>query len=280
MLGFAHKRYTFDFKYQYLNFPGKAGGGSQGRETKTKSAKKKGNKKQRTPDSDDEDITIKKPTALEFMDVKELSDKLTTVTSLQDATEELCEELAKHFLPNLNRQFDEEMKNLYQSTMTASMHNKRRNFQEFQDKINSMVDNIKLFEKGVQCFENEDKDKLDKYLMKTLCNDLLNEALSYVCQENDLPDNKELNSDQRTKLISQLPKDCAQPLASLNKSLDKITDFIQALEDNLSSACDVTMKKSDRKKDRQIVFNHRYFFLSNLGMTIYPDIGFRDIFFS
>ena len=27
------------------------------------------------------------------MDVKELSDKLTTVTSLQDATEELCEEL-------------------------------------------------------------------------------------------------------------------------------------------------------------------------------------------
>ena len=93
MLGFAHKRYTFDFKYQYLNFPGKAGGGSQGRETKTKSAKKKGNKKQRTPDSDDEDITIKKPTALEFMDVKELSDKLTTVTSLQDATEELCEEL-------------------------------------------------------------------------------------------------------------------------------------------------------------------------------------------
>ena len=90
--------------------------------------------------------------------------------------------LAKHFLPNLNRQFDEEMKNLYQSTMTASMHNKRRNFQEFQDKINSMVDNIKLFEKGVQCFENEDKDKLEKYLMKTLCSDLLNEALSYMCQ--------------------------------------------------------------------------------------------------
>ena len=47
--------HNFDFKYPNLNFSGKAGGGSQGRETKTKSAKKKGNKKQRTPDSDDEE---------------------------------------------------------------------------------------------------------------------------------------------------------------------------------------------------------------------------------
>ena len=88
------------------------------------------------------------------MNIKELSDKLSTVTSLQDAPEELFEELAQQFLPGLNKQFDEEMKTLYQSTMTASMQSKRRGFQEFQDKMNSMVDNIKLFEKGLQSFEN------------------------------------------------------------------------------------------------------------------------------
>merc|ERR1719245_1787516 len=104
----------------------------------------------------------------------------------------------------------------------------------------------------------------------TLCNDLMNEALSYVCQENDLPDNKDLNPDQRNKLISQLPKDCAQPLATMNKSLDKIGDFIEALEDNLTPACDVTLKKSDRKKDRQIVFNHRQSLMQQLEQCQEP----------
>ena len=256
---------------------GKAGGGAQGRETKTKSAKNKkgGNKRQQKNanyDSDDDDqVVSKKPTALEFMSLKDLSEKLGTITSLQDATEELWEELAQHFRPGLNKQFDEEMKTMHQSSMNASMQNKRRSFQEFQEKINSMVENIKLFEKGLQCFDNDDdKDKLEKYLLKTLCNDLMNEALSYVCQENDLPDNKDLNPDQRNKLISQLPKDCAQPLAAMNKSLDKIGDFIEALEDNLTPACDVTLKKSDRKKDRQIVFNHRQSLMQQLEQCQEP----------
>ena len=60
-------------------------------------------------------------------------------------------------------------------------------------------------------------------------------------------------------------KDCAQPLSNINKSLtDNITDFIQSLEDHLSGACDVTLKKSDRKKDRQIVFNHRQSLMQQL----------------
>ena len=48
--------------------------------------------------------------------------------------------------------------------------------------------------------------------MKTLCTDLVNEGLVYVCQENDIPeiknykDTSNLNAEQRNKLISQLPK--------------------------------------------------------------------------
>ena len=53
-------------------------------------------------------------------------------------------------------------------------------------------------------------------------------------------------------------------MSNINKSLDNITDFIQSLEDNLSGACDVTLKKSDRKKDRQIVFNHRQSLMQQL----------------
>ena len=54
-------------------------------------------------------------------------------------------------------------------------------------------------------------------------------------------------------------------MSNINKSLtDNITDFIQSLEDNISGACDVTLKKSDRKKDRQIVFNHRQSLMQQL----------------
>ena len=66
---------------------------------------------------------------------------------------------------------------------------------------------------------------------------------------------QDLNVDQRNKLIGQLPKDTAQPLANLNKCLDKVQDFLTSNED--SPPCDISLKKTDRKKDRQVVFNHR-----------------------
>ena len=66
-----------------------------------------------------------------------------------------------------------------------------------------------------------------------------------------------IDIDQRNKLIAQLPKDVAQPLANLSKCLDNAQDFLDGLEENLSAGVNVTIRKSDRKKDRQTVFNHR-----------------------
>ena len=240
-----------------------SGGGAQGRETKTKSAKsKKGNKNKNkafNDDSDEEAAVVKKSPALEFMTLSELSDKLGTVTTLTDAPEELNEALAAFVQPTLNKNYEESLTTLYQSTVSASMQNKRRNFQDFQDKINTLVENIRLFDKGVECFTDEDiKNKFEKYLLKTLGHELVNEAVLYACQENDISSEKQdLNVDQRNKLIGQLPKDVAQPLSSLSKCLDNIQDFLSGLEDNLAKSVNVTTRKSDRKKDRQTVFNHR-----------------------
>ena len=248
---------------------GKAGGGAQGRETKTKGNKnkKKQNRKHHNDDSDQEfEEGNKKSTALEFMTSTELNDKISSVNTLRDAPEELTEELSNYFKPNLNRQYEEAVVTLYQSKLTASMASKRQNFQEFQDKINTLVENIKLFEKGIQCFGNQDdKDKFEKYLLKTLGHELMNESVLYACQEHQVSNDKQdLNVDQRKKIIAQLPKDIAQHLNTLNKSLDNVSDFVNALDDHLTSAVDVTFKKSDRKKDRQIVFGHRQNLMSQL----------------
>ena len=36
------------------------------------------------------------------------------------------------------------------------------------------------------------------------------------------------------------------------------SNFLTALESNLSSLCGVMLRKSDKKKDRQLLFNHRH----------------------
>ena len=96
--------------------------------------------------------------------------------------------------------------------------------------MNTMIENLRLFEKGLAHFD-EDKDKLEKYLLKSLCHEFINEAVLYACQEHQISceANKDLNVDQRNKLIGQLPKDVAQALAILNKSLDKVTDFLACI---------------------------------------------------
>jgi hypothetical protein len=253
---------------------GKGGGGTQGRETKTKASKKKGGggKKQRGGgggnDSDDESTFTggqsKKLAGLQFMSIEELSDKLSSVTTLQDAPDDLCNELAMSFYPPLSKQFDESMASLFQSTMTASMQSKRRNHVDFQDKINTLVENIRLFEKGTSCFRDDEKEKLEKYLFKTICSEVVNETLLYVGLEHQVSGlndtTKELNLDQRNKVIGQLPKDIGHPLASLSKALggdESVSDFVSSLEEYLPTICDINLRKSDRKKDRQIVFNHR-----------------------
>ena len=88
------------------------------------------------------------------------------------------------------------------------MQSKRRNFQDFQDKIIAMVETIRLFEKGVECFDDEKvKGNFQKYLLKTLGHELVNECVLYACQENEVSsDKQEINVDQRNKLIGQLPK--------------------------------------------------------------------------
>lgn len=75
---------------------GKSGGGTQGREVKTKSTKKKGGRKDKA-DSDSEDETSHKPSKvndLEFMTPEELTEELAKMEKLRDCPEELREEIA------------------------------------------------------------------------------------------------------------------------------------------------------------------------------------------
>ena len=257
---------------------GSKGGGTQGREGKTKSTKKKGGGNKRggrrdSFESDDEDfnahskksnIKSEKATnnALMFMTVADVETALKNISVLQDACDELFEAIAIQIQPSLSKLYNETVSDLYRSSLTASLQKKKKSHVEFQEKTTALVESIRLFEKGLVAFENDaDKSAIEKYLMKSLCTELVNGVFYQLANDHDIAvdQSKELNSDQRVKLLGQLPKDISDHLIVVHKALssNKVEDFIQALEDHLAEACDVIIRKVDKKKDRQTQFHHR-----------------------
>ena len=257
---------------------GSKGGGTQGREGKTKSTKKKGGGNKRggrrdSFDSDDEEFSThakkgntksekSSNSALMFMTVSEVEAALKNISVLQDACDELFEAIAIQIQPTLSKLYNETVSDIYRSSLTASLQKKKKSHVEFQEKTTALVDSIRLFEKGLSSFEDgSDKSALEKYLIKSLCTELVNGVFYQLVSDHDIhvDQSKELNHDQRVKLLGQLPKDISDHLVIINKALNsnKVEDFVHTLEDHLADACDVLIRKIDKKKDRQTQFHHR-----------------------
>ena len=245
----------------------KSGGGTQGREGKTKSTKNKKNKR------DEEPVVVQAPQipdALKFMDMDDISVALRDVSILQDCADEFVECLAQHLHPSLNSMYLEIASELHRSTVTSSMQKKRKTHVEFQEKTLALIDNIRLFEKGLQALQ--DPSGLEKYLLKSLCSELVNGIFVQVANEQDIDvANADLNADQRLKMLGQIPKTISEHLLPIHKALaSSASDLLKSLEDHLNEACDVLMKKIDKKKDRQLLFAHRQSLLEQIESSQEP----------
>jgi hypothetical protein len=270
---------------------GKAGGGAQGRETKTKSTKKKYGKASKKDDwSDDSGDDDDNPRGggggvasskmrVEFMSRAELEDKLSSVSTLQECPEEMFAELAQHFYPSLTTKFKSLLSELYQSSLLANVHDKRKAHSELQDKCNSAVSMIRLFEKGTALFDAGEKKNLEKHLFRTLCSDLLNLVFVHVRNEHGLNKSSaslDLNQEQRVKVLSDLPKEIAEPLLAMHKTLvggESVTKFLDVFEQNCDRAVDLFIKKSDTKKSRALIFGHRQTLSEQLAVCNDPALA-------
>jgi len=269
----------------------KAGGGTQGREGKTKSTKaKKGGNKRKQQQQDDWDSDEERvggggggaseqhvPEALKFMSAEEISTALRGVSVLQDCDESFVEALGVHLQPTLSRSYLEMAAELHNSTVSSSMQQKRKSHSEFQEKTLALIDNIRLFDKGLVAIGGDldaaDKAGLEKYLVKSLCTDLVNGVFVQAAGQHDVsvtsPD--QLNADQRIKLLGQIPKDVAEHLLPIHKSLNSNGgDLLESLDEHLQNACDVMIKKIDKKKDRQLLFAHRQSLLEQVESCTEP----------
>lgn len=243
---------------------GKSGGGTQGRETKTKSTKKQSKLFNKNSEEDTE--IVEKKTFLRIVGAGDIRDIIQS-TLEEEGLDDLIEPLTEYLLPKVNEQGLEIAANIYATTVADRTANRRQTHNELQNKLNVLIGDIRLFEKGTKLLPSDMQVLLVKYLLKTLGTDIVTEILNYVAAEqNSSIVTDSFNSDQRFKFVNDLPAEFKVPLLPLVKSLtgQNIDDFMTAVEEALT-ACSMIIKKIDKKKDRTIVLNHKHQLLEQLN---------------
>jgi hypothetical protein len=244
---------------------GKSGGGTQGRETKTKSTKKTSRSKHVEEDHDFEQ-TVEKRQSLEIITSGNIQDLIQKELE-EDGLDELTQPVTQYLLPQLNEKGLEVAAEIYATTIADRTANRRQTHNELQNKLNALIGDVRLFEKGLKLLPDDLQPQLLKYLLKTLCTDVVTEILNYVAAEQNLNTQTEnFNNDQRLKFVNDLPADFKKSLLPLVRSLvgQSIDEFMVAVEESLN-ACSMIIKKIDKKKDRTIVLNHKHVLLEQLN---------------
>nr|XP_036674874.1 E3 UFM1-protein ligase 1 homolog [Drosophila suzukii] len=245
---------------------GKAGGGSQGRETKTKSTKKhQRGKAAAQNDSDDEDDvqqgsrgggggnkkTVKPLELVKTADIV----KLITASLEEEGLEHLSRSIAALYTNQFNQTALTRAQELFEATPQT---NRRQTHAAIQDRINTLLIDIRLYEKGLKLFPQDTQIQLVKYLLKSLGNDICNELSLYVASECNLTvKNTNLNVDQRNKLAQECDAQYRVALLEQNKALNKSIDDFELATEAVLKTCSMIIKKVDKKKDRLLIADHK-----------------------
>uniref|UniRef100_A0A8C0KTW7 E3 UFM1-protein ligase 1 n=1 Tax=Canis lupus dingo TaxID=286419 RepID=A0A8C0KTW7_CANLU len=247
----------------------RGGGGGNAREYKMKKIKKKGRKEE---DSDDESShTGKKKPEVTFMLQDEIEDFLRK--HIQDAPEECISELAEFLIKPLNKAYLEVVRSVFMSSTSASGTGRKRTIKDLQEEVSNLYNNIRLFEKGVKFFTDDTQAALTKHLLKTVCTDITNLIFNFLASDlmMAVDDPAAITSEVRKKILSKLSEETKVALTKLHSSLNEksIEDFLSCL-DSAAEACDIMMKRGDKKRERQILFQHRQALVEQLKVTEDP----------
>ncbi|XP_042747849.1 E3 UFM1-protein ligase 1 isoform X2 [Lagopus leucura] len=223
----------------------RGGGGGNAREIKIKKTKKKGRK---DADSDEESQTTStgrnKQLEFHFMSQEEMQDVLKT--HLQDCPEELITELAEHLMRPLTKSYQEVVRSVFTSSASSSGASRRQTMKDLQEEFSNMYNNIRLFEKGTKYFTDETQTNLAKHLLKTVCTDITNLIFNFLASD----------SMMTTENYSSITS-------------ESLEDFLSYL-DTAADICDIMVKKGDKKKERQVLFQHRQALIEQLKVTEDP----------
>uniref|UniRef100_A0A7N8XIL3 E3 UFM1-protein ligase 1 n=1 Tax=Mastacembelus armatus TaxID=205130 RepID=A0A7N8XIL3_9TELE len=251
----------------------KAGGGGNAREIRIRKTKKKGKKDE---DSDEEtgpsQQNRSKHTEAPFMAQKEIVAVLEERVS--DCPEEILSELAEHLVRHLNKAYQEVLRTVFMSsTSSPSGINKKKCMKDLQEEISNLYNNIRLFDKGARFFSDETQVQIAKHVLKTVCTDISNVLVNFLAADlmMSVENPTSITSEVRVKILSKLPEETKGPLMKLHNCLNgkTIEDFLTNIE-TCTEMCGFMLKKGDKKKERQAMFQHRQALTEQLKETEDP----------
>ncbi|KAH3737387.1 hypothetical protein DPMN_043979 [Dreissena polymorpha] len=236
--------------------------GTQGREIKTKSLKKKGHKS-RDDLGSDEEVTTSKPKSrsqeIEFMTLEEIEGVLRKEESLKECPEELVAEIAQQLLRPLTKQYQEVAHSVFlQSTGTAASRKKTHG--QLQDRLTALWTNARLFEKGLKLMPEDVQEQLVRHLLRTVCTDITNLVLNAVATDHmhSVEDETLFTTESRLKLIPKLPEPLQTIMGKLNSSLNgkSLDEFFGHLDLLCGPAhLGILLRKPDKKKEKQVTLH-------------------------
>ncbi|KAM5163262.1 E3 UFM1-protein ligase 1 [Mantella aurantiaca] len=248
----------------------RGGGCGNVREIKIKKTKKKSRKDE---DSDDETQTSNayKPRDREipFLSLEEIQDVLRK--HVADSPDELLVELSENLIRPLTKNYQEVVRSVFMSsTSPASGASRKQTMKDFQEEVSNLYNNIRLFEKGIKLFTDETQSNLAKHLLKTVCTDITNLIFNFLAGDvmMAVEDYTTITSEVRKKMLNKFQEETKGPLSKLNSSLSgkNIEEFLSYL-DSAADACGILVKKGDKKKERQVLFQHRLALIEQLKVT-------------
>uniref|UniRef100_A0A8C0GI35 E3 UFM1-protein ligase 1 n=1 Tax=Chelonoidis abingdonii TaxID=106734 RepID=A0A8C0GI35_CHEAB len=251
----------------------RGGGGGNAREIKIKKTKKKGRKDTESDEESQASSTSRnKHLEIPFMSREEIQDVLRN--HIQDCPEELITELAEHLIRSLTKSYQEVVRSVFvSSTSSLSGASRRQTIKDLQEEVSNLYNNIRLFEKGTKHFTDETQTNLAKHMLKTVCTDITNLIFNFLATDLMMAseDCTAITSEVRKKILGKLPEETRVPLTKLHTSLNgkSLEDFLLCL-DSSTDACDIMVKKGDKKKERQILFQHRQALIEQLKVTEDP----------
>ncbi|XP_043526018.1 E3 UFM1-protein ligase 1 homolog isoform X1 [Frieseomelitta varia] len=250
----------------------KIGGGTQGRETKTKSTKKKYLQgKNRDGESDDENTKVlSTKIELKLISLEDIKTEIAKDDNLS-VIDDLVDELALYLEQKINNYAISIAKQLAQN-------NKTTNLSEVEERLNVLVTNIKIFDKGIKHIDKTDQPALTKYLLKSLVTDFVNELFKLAAQQNMLQFPENITTETRQKMLLDLPEDVKEPLTNIHKSIagNSIDDFLNFVDAAMASCC-LVLKKYDKKKERPFILGHKEALLEELNTTQDPALALHLI---
>lgn len=247
---------------------GKAGGGSQGRETRTKTTKKKYLQgKPRENESDDENVKVTSgKIELKLVSMEEIINEIMKDDGLS-VIDELVEELASYLQPKINNHALHVAEQLAQN-------NKTTNLNVVEERLNVLITNIRIFDKGIKHMDKTDQPAFTKYLLKSVGTEFVNELFKLAAQQNILQLSDNITTETRQKMLLDLPEDVKEPLINIHKSIagNSIDDFLNVAEPAMATCC-LVLKKYDKKKERPFILGHREALLEELNTTQDPALA-------